>query len=257
MYDWPEVRDAVDALWSAIVERLRANGIEAPDRVWRPTRSEELWAHPDLLVGETCGWQVVDELRGRIEVLGVLDRGVDGCEPGDYRSVVVCRNDDAINALEDLRGRTVAINGDRSQSGYGALLALFAPLAVSGRFFDTVVTSGSHRASLRAVAEGRADLAVVDEVCWRLGLDHEPAVDSLQIVAWTDPTPGLPLVTGWASAGLRDVLNEAISGAVAGLDVAVREPLHLYGYRIRPTSDYRVIADRLAAAAAAGYPTIA
>ena len=53
MYDWPEVRDAVDALWSAIVERLRANGIEAPDSVWRPTRSEELWAHPDLLVGET------------------------------------------------------------------------------------------------------------------------------------------------------------------------------------------------------------
>ena len=257
MYDWPEVRDTVDALWSAIVERLQANGIEAPDRVWRPTRSEELWAHPDLLVGETCGWQVVDELRGRIEVLGVLDRGVDGCEPGDYRSVVVCRNDDAINALEDLRGRMVAINGDRSQSGYGALLALFAPLAVSGRFFDTVVTSGSHRASLRAVAEGRADLTVVDEVCWRLGLDHEPAVDSLQIVAWTDPTPGLPLVTGWASAGLRDVLNEAISGAVAGLDVAVREPLHLYGYRIRPTSDYRVIADRLAAAAAVGYPTIA
>ena len=97
MYDWPEVRDAVDALWSAIVERLRASGIEAPDRIWRPTRSEELWAHPDLLVGETCGWQVVDELRGRIEVLGVLDRGVDGCEPGDYRSVVVCRNDDSVS----------------------------------------------------------------------------------------------------------------------------------------------------------------
>ena len=33
MYDWPEVRDAVDALWSAIVERLRANGIEAPNSV--------------------------------------------------------------------------------------------------------------------------------------------------------------------------------------------------------------------------------
>ena len=66
MYDWPEVRDAGDALWSAIVERLRAKGIEAPDRVWRPTRPEELWAHPDLLIGETCGWQVVDQLRGRI-----------------------------------------------------------------------------------------------------------------------------------------------------------------------------------------------
>ena len=247
MYDWPEVRDAVDALWTAMAGCLRSAGMDAPDRVWRPEPSEELWVHPGLLVGETCGYQVVDELRGRVEVLGSFDRGVEGCEPGDYRSVLVCRDDDPAEGLEDFRGRTVAINGHRSQSGHWALVAEIATLAVDGRFFEGEVTTGSHRGSMRAVADGRADVAAIDEVSWRLGLDHEPVVDRLRIVAWTEPTPGVPLVTSWTNAGLRDRLNDAISTTVADLDVKVREPLHLYGYRPRPTSDYEVIVERLAA----------
>ncbi len=247
MYDWPEVHGAVDALWAAIYWGLRDAGIDAPEGVWRPDRPEDLWTHPDLLIGEICGYQIVNELRGRVEVLGVLDRGVDGCEPGDYRSVLVCRDDDSAVGLEDFRDRTVAVNGHRSQSGYGALVHEVAPLAVDGRFFDSEVTTGSHRGSMRAVADGRADVAAIDEVSWRLGLDHEPVVDRLRIVAWTEPTPGVPLVTSWTNAGLRDRLNDAISTAVADLDVKVREPLHLYGYRPRPTSDYEVIVERLAA----------
>ncbi|MBC8484030.1 MAG: PhnD/SsuA/transferrin family substrate-binding protein [Actinobacteria bacterium] len=247
MYDWPEVHGAVDALWAAIYWGLRDAGIDAPEGVWRPDRPEDLWTHPDLLIGEMCGYQIVNELRGRVEVLGVLDRGVDGCEPGDYRSVLVCRDDDSAVGLEDFRDRTVAVNGHRSQSGYGALVHEVAPLAVDGRFFDSEVTTGSHRGSMRAVADGRADVAAIDEVSWRLGLDHEPVVDRLRIVAWTEPTPGVPLVTSWTNAGLRDRLNDAISTAVADLDVKVREPLHLYGYRPRPTSDYEVIVERLAA----------
>lgn len=247
MYDWPEVHGAVDALWAAIYWGLRDAGIDAPEGVWRPDRPEDLWTHPDLLIGEMCGYQIVNELRGRVEVLGVLDRGVDGCEPGDYRSVLVCRDDDSAVGLEDFRDRTVAVNGHRSQSGYGALVHEVAPLAVDGRFFDSEVTTGSHRGSMRAVADGRADVAAIDEVSWRLGLDHEPVVDRLRVVAWTEPTPGVPLVTSWTNAGLRDRLNDAISTAVADLDVKVREPLHLYGYRPRPTSDYEVIVERLAA----------
>ena len=30
MYDWPEVRDEVDALWSAIARRLGEAGVDAP-----------------------------------------------------------------------------------------------------------------------------------------------------------------------------------------------------------------------------------
>ncbi len=256
MYDWPEVCTEVDALWRAIATRIRAAGLEAPSTLWRPAASEDLWSHPDLLVGETCGSQVVGAFAGRVEVLGVLDHAVDGCRPGDYRSVLVCRNDDPADSLADLRGRPVAINGRYSQSGHGALAAEVAPLAADARFFGEVVETGSHRESMRATAEGRADLASIDEVCWRLGLDHEPAVDELRVLAWTDPTPAPPLVTGWANVGLRDRLNRAVAEAVADLDLSVRETLHLYGYRPRSTTDYRVITERLTAAEAAGYPTV-
>ena len=77
----------------------------------------------------------------------------------------------------------------------------------------------------------RPNLATIDEICWRLGLDHEPAVDGLRIFGWTDPTPGLSLVTGSANIGLRGLLNAAITDAVASLELTFREPLHLYGYR--------------------------
>ena len=81
--------------------------------------------------------------------------------------------------------------------------------------------------------------------------------NATRILAWTDPTPAPPLVVGWAHAHLAGVINEAVSGAVASLGPDVRRPLDLYGYRIRPGADYEVIAERLAAAEAAGYPTVA
>ncbi len=257
MYDWPEVHDAVDALWAAIVVRLGVAGVDAPDSLWRPTDVADLWSHPDLLVGETCGAQVAGEYRGRFEVLGVLDHAVDGCRPGDYRSVVVVRDDDPAEGLADLRGRVAVVNGRRSQSGCYALQSEVAPLAVDGRFFASVVESGAHRASIRAVAEGRGDVACIDAVSWLLALDHEPTVDGLRILAWTDPLPAPTVVTGWANGGLRDVLVAAVGEALTLVDLEVREALHLYGFVPRTAADYDVLADRLATATAAGYPTVA
>ena len=108
-----------------------------------------------------------------------------------------------------------------------------------------------------AVVEGRADLAAIDAVAWSLAASHEPAVDDLRIIGWTEPLPAPPLVVGWAQAGLRDTVNSAVADAVASLGLEVRRPLDLYGYRVRPTSDYEVLADRLAAAVSEGYPRVA
>ena len=257
MYDWPEVRDEIDALWTAIAARLCDAGIEAPQSLSRPDRFEDLWTVPDLLLGQACGLDVVDGLRGRVEVLGSLDYGIRGCEPGDYRSVLICRADDDGDDLAAFRGGRVACNGRRSWSGHGALVSAVAPLAEDGRFFGGYVETGTHRESIRRVADRGADIAAIDAVVWPLALDHEPAVDEVRILAWTDPTPAPPLVVGWAHAHLAGVINEAVSGAVASLGPDVRRPLDLYGYRIRPGADYEVIAERLAAAEAAGYPTVA
>ena len=257
MYDWPEVHEEVDALWAAIAERLRATGVDAPDGLWRPDHVGDLWVAPNLLVGQVCGLDVVGDLRGRVEVLGALDYAVEGCAPGDYRSVLVCRAGDPAVDLAGCRGRRAAINGRESQSGHGALLESVAPLAEGGRFFGEVVETGSHRESMLAVVEGRADLAAIDAVAWSLAASHEPAVDDLRIIGWTEPLPAPPLVVGWAQAGLRDTVNSAVADAVASLGLEVRRPLDLYGYRVRPTSDYEVLADRLAAAVSEGYPRVA
>ena len=153
MYDWPEVRDEVDALWTAVSIRLCDAGIEAPARLWRTEHKEDLWDHPELLVGECCGLSVVTTHHGRVEVLGALDRGIEGCGPGEYRSVLVCRAADPAADLTAFRGRPVAINEPDSQSGTGVLITGVAPLASAGRFFGEIVETGSHRASVRAVAE--------------------------------------------------------------------------------------------------------
>ena len=257
MYDWPEVQAAVDALWAAISTRLGVAGIDAPTSLWRPDDVDELWSHPGLLVGETCGAQVVGEYRGRFAVLGVLDHAVDGCRTGDYRSVVVVRDADPADGLADLQGRVAVVNERRSQSGHAALVSEVAPLAVDGRFFGSVVESGSHRASIRAVADGRGDVASIDAVSWLLALDHEPAADGLRILAWTEPLPAPPVVTGWANGGMRDALVAAVGEALTLVDLEVREALHLYGFVPRVAGDYEVLADRLATAVAAGYPTLA
>ena len=47
MYDWPEVQGATDRLWRAIRDQLRAEGIEAPDRLTRPADPATTWRDPD------------------------------------------------------------------------------------------------------------------------------------------------------------------------------------------------------------------
>ena len=78
MYDWPEVRRPIDALWVAIADRLRPLGVDAPNHLWRPDDPYQLWTSPDLLVSDICGLPVATGLRGRVEVLGTLDHGVEG-----------------------------------------------------------------------------------------------------------------------------------------------------------------------------------
>ncbi len=82
------------------------------------------------------------------------------------------------------------------------------------------IATGSHRASIRAVAEERADVAAIDAVCWALALRHEPqATAALQIVATTPLRPGLPLITA-AERSDREVA--AIRAALVRCDRRAR-----------------------------------
>lgn len=257
MYDWPEVRDAVDARWAAVRDRLRTAGIDAPERLARRNGDlppvpggirdavgaaiapdpaslppEEfdlatLWRHPSLLLAQTCwGPMEATGLADHVAVVGQPDySGVEGGAGELYSSALVMRREtgapaaapadgSALLPLDLLRGARLAFNEMHSRSGR---LALEADLAAAGEglgIFAETVETGGHRLSIRAVAEGRADVAAIDCLSWAMAQRHEPAAAGLHAVGWTGRRLGLPLI---AARGLPDsvlaMLREACQQA--------------------------------------------
>lgn len=83
----------------------------------------------------------------------------------------------------------------------------------AGRGGLRIVETGGHRASVRAVAEGRADLAAIDCRSWALALRHEPCARRLVVIGWTAERPGLPYVTGaHTDAATADRLRDTLIG---------------------------------------------
>ena len=219
MYDWPEVRAHTDHLWQAIAARLRAFGMAVPEQLVRDRSPEAVWTDPDLLIAQACGYPYVMTLRGRVRVVATPCYMVDGCEGPDYRSQVLVRADEA-QSLDLLRllGRRAAINDRASHSGCLALRTVIAPLAGGQPYFGKVIETGSHRASMAAVAEGHADVCAVDPVCWALARRYMPDMTgALRILAMSPQAPGLPLITaagrsteevGYLRAALNGVLSD-------------------------------------------------
>ena len=199
MYDWPETRPNVDRLWQAIREALTDEGIDAPTGVQRPDDLYEAWADDTLLVGQTCGFPLVEALDG-VVVLGAFDSRLPDTPPGWYHSAIVVGADSDISDVGSLRGATVAVNGADSQSGHAVWRHELGARGLTGSFFGDVVLSGGHRHSIEAVAEGRADVAAIDAVSMVLAERHEPATAGVRILTRTDPTPGLPLITAGVNA---------------------------------------------------------
>ena len=256
MYDWPEVESALDRFWSGVRDRLRDQGVAAPEALSRGRLLGDHWADPDLVVGQVCSLNPVREGVGTVVPVGTLHyeapAGLPACGPGDYYSVIVCRADDRRGRAADLTafaGARVAANGTDSQSGYWSLghelhgLVGDAPLLGPCRF------TGSHRASIRSIAAGEADLGAIDVHSWRLALEHEPAARSLAVVATTAPTPGVVCVTAAASAGNVDAIAVALADASTDLAGPDAEALQLVGFRRRAIADFDVVAQRVAVAA--------
>ncbi len=246
MYDWPEVAAATDALWAAIRDRLRAEGVPAPEVLTRDRGLVETWTSPDLTLGQTCGLPLVEILGGRVVVVGALDYGLPDCPPGWYRSAVVARADDPRTTLADFRGAALAINGSDSQSGWGSIRHHAAPLAEAGRFFGAVHVTGAHAASISAVATGTADIAAIDAVSLRLAQRFRPEAARLKTLFLTDPTPGLPLI---AALGTDLAAHRrALAAAITGLDTETRAALGIRGFVPLDAETWAVVAARLAAA---------
>jgi ABC-type phosphate/phosphonate transport system substrate-binding protein len=234
MYDWPQVCGATDRLWGAICDRLRAGGIDAPEALSRGPSLWEMWESRDLLLGQTCGMPLRTRLRGRVTLVGTPDYGLPGAPAGYYYSVLVVRADVA-GGIEEFLRRTLAFNGQDSQSGWAAPQAHVEP-----RRFAHTLHTGAHRESALAVVEGRADIAAIDAVTWRLIEAHMPGIaGQLRILARTAPTPGLPLIT----APGRDPapLRRAVDDAITELDAHDRAALGVRGLAMVSRAAYHAV----------------
>lgn len=216
MYDWPEVDWATDALWSALAERLRAAGFEAPANLDRSLAPDDLWRHPRLLFGQTCGYPYATILRDAVAYVATPAYGADGCVGAAYSSMIVVRADEPAQTLAGMGGYVAAVNGPTSLSGCLALrlaIAEHGPGAMPAR----VRLSGSHRNSLRLVGAREADFCAIDAVCWALAHRHEAAlVSGLRVLARTPPAPALPFICSAACAPqqleqIRAALGAALS----------------------------------------------
>ena len=200
MFDWPEARGETDMLWVAIRNALQGAGIDTPERLTRETGNlHAFWRRPNLFFAQTCWGPMEDGLSDHVSVIGQPDYSdVEGGEGAHYRSVVLMREGEGAgpdvliaDRQDALEGRRFAYNQPDSMSGY---LALEADLGSLSGFGEKIPTGG-HRASVRAVADKRADFCAIDCRSWALAREHEPAAARLVPIGWTRPRNGLPYIT--------------------------------------------------------------
>lgn len=237
MYDPAPLQAANDRLWALVRDALRAGGQDAPEALTRgPAAYWPAWEAADLVLSQTCGFPYRARLRDRVTLVATPDHGLDGCGPGEYCSLYLVRADDARGDLVAFDGARLAYNEALSQSGWAAPVN---DAAARGIAFRAGPETGSHAASARAVADGRADIAAVDAVSWATLGDLGLAPGGLRVLDRTPPTPALPYI---AAAGAdAGAIRSALAAAVGRLSADQAQALHLRGIVAIPAERYLAV----------------
>ena len=190
--------------------RDAAGKLIAPDPATLPPDEldyHKLWLHPALLFAQTCWGPMELGLSSHVQVVG--QPSYDAFEGGQgelYSSALVMRTGEgpAVRSPADgrsripldlMRGRRFTFNSLDSMSGVIALTRDLEALGESLDIFSARSESDGHRASIVAVAEGKADVAAIDCRSWALAQRFEPAARQVAVVGWTGRRKGLPFIT--------------------------------------------------------------
>ena len=261
MYDLHEMQGPTNEFWQGLARAFRREGIDdVPDRLEAPVDYEGHWLSPDLFFSQTCGYPLRHALRDRVSYVATPSYNVEGCGRGTYRSVILVNERSAAQTLADLRGKTATFNDPHSHSGMNVLRAMIAPLSKDGVFFGQVVESGRHEASIRAVAEGEADVATIDCVTYATLERYRPdAVAGVRVLGLTAEAPTLPFITALDAGPDRIArLRAGLARAFSDLALAeTREALFLEDVVVLPGDAYLAIDRMEADAIAAGYRQLA
>lgn len=160
-----------------------------------------------------------------------------------YQSIIISKKEAGPVNVAQLQGKTFAFVDPSSASGH-----LFPKAGLKGEgidadtYFSRVIFSGSHDASIMAVAHGKVDAAAVANPIFQTALakGHVKAED-FQIIWTSQPIPESPMA--WRK-GLDAVTKQKVAGALAdikGLPWGDRGVLNGFA----PTNDaaYNVVRD--------------
>jgi ABC-type phosphate/phosphonate transport system substrate-binding protein len=263
--------------------RLKATGVSnVPPGLTRNLPYGDVWRHPSLLFAQGCEYPLATSFGDCVRLVATPIYSAAGCEGKRYRSAIVVRGAsaqggavafgaaiersadvdgvlEASGTLADFRGRRCAINELDSNSGMSLLRAAVAPLATGGRFFGSIVVSGSHLRSVEMVTSGEADIAAIDCVSFAHFQRLYPSVvGQLRILSWTPSGPSLPFITARsASDETVRMLRSALADVFDDDGLApVREQLLLSGVDLQPTEGFAEVLALERRAVDEGYPTI-
>lgn len=240
-------RDAEEALWASLRRYLAASGLaDLPEKLQWPVDLQSHWLDPALLMSQACGYPLVTFLSGKVRVIGTFRYTAEGCDGHFCRSALVVRKDNPANSLADLRGQVLAFNSADSQSGYNSLRAMVAALPQNKHFFSSALRTDSHRQSLEQVNRGVCEVAALDCVTLAGLRQSQPELcDNIRVMGWTDPYPGLPLITSnQTSNETLALLRQALTQAMEDPELRqTREALLISSFVPLQADDYAVCAD--------------
>ena len=199
MYDLPEVADATTALLDALANELTRAGWPTRPSTNKPGDHRDHIAHwldPSTALSQSCGLPYVEELDGRVAIVGTLQWHGIVDDRGHYRSKVVVAADHRAGSLADLCGARPVVNGRESLSGWCSLGVALASVADDPSFVAPFVVAGSHIESLQRLRSGTADVTSVDPATYRLLERHRPdALVGTRVLTDGPRIPATPLIT--------------------------------------------------------------
>ncbi|MCC9164335.1 phosphonate ABC transporter substrate-binding protein [Alcaligenes sp. MMA] len=160
-----------------------------------------------------------------------------------YKSLIVVRADSGIDTVDQLKDRTFAFVDPSSTSGH---LFPKAGLENDGykpeELFSRVVFSGSHDASLLAVANKKVDAAAVADRIYASAISKgQLAQDDLKVVWSSNDIPESPMV--WRK-DLDPSVKEKVAKALANIkDVPWGDQGMLNGFQATDDAAYNVVRD--------------
>lgn len=192
-YEVPNTELLYDELWNYLRVNLYQEGFkyETPLNLERNKSLDYILAEPSLLVSQTCGFDIAEQLPNPLRVIGTFSYN---SKSGTYSSYIVVHENSRFYKLSDLVDKSFVANDPRSFSGYHAMAYILKKKPTE--FFRHIFWSGSHLDSLRFIQSYTADVAAIDRNTFELLRKFSPQnLAHIRIIAESDRVPAPPLVT--------------------------------------------------------------